>query len=44
MRRQVVVDGRNALMDTRFPESATYIPIGKYVELRRIKEGAIVGS
>jgi UDPglucose 6-dehydrogenase/GDP-mannose 6-dehydrogenase len=44
MRRQVVVDGRNALMDTRFPESATYIPIGKYFELQRIKEGAIVGS
>lgn len=42
MRRPVVVDGRNALADARFPEGTTYIPIGKYFELQQIKEGAIV--
>ena len=43
MRRQVVVDGRNVLTNTNFPEGVTYIPIGKHFELGHLKEGAIVG-
>lgn len=40
MRRPILIDGRNALREAQLPESATYLPIGKYFE----PQGAPVAS
>jgi len=40
MRSPVLVDGRNALGGIRFPETVTYIPIGRHFE----PQGAAVGE
>ena len=37
MRRPILVDGRNALLGVRIPESAVHVSIGKYFEPRGVR-------